>query len=141
MAACAIALHNMPEGSGHRRLLRGQPRCGPLGGSGLIMAVIIGPHNIPEGGRLPLPLLTGGSSACAPSLCSRRSPARRPYRCGSRLLRGHALAHVALALGLEVRRNSLVSWSSASFCRRRYSLALKAPGFATVLGVLVAPSY
>lgn len=59
--ACAIALHNMPEGMVIGASYAGNLEAGFLGGSGLIMAVIIGLHNIPEGMTVSVPLITGGS--------------------------------------------------------------------------------
>lgn len=59
--ACAIALHNMPEGMVIGASYAGNLEAGFLGGSGLIMAVIIGLHNIPEGMAVSVPLITGGS--------------------------------------------------------------------------------
>lgn len=56
--ACAIALHNVPEGmtigasyaSNH----------GVIGNSALVLAVLIGLHNIPEGMAVSVPLISGG---------------------------------------------------------------------------------
>ena len=56
--ACAIALHNVPEGmtigasyaSNH----------GAMGGAALVLAVLIGLHNIPEGMAVSVPLISGG---------------------------------------------------------------------------------
>ena len=59
--ACAIALHNMPEGMVIGASYAGNLEAGFLGGSGLVMAVIIGLHNIPEGMAVSVPLITGGS--------------------------------------------------------------------------------
>lgn len=57
--ACAIALHNMPEGmiigasyaNGTTEL---------VGSSGFILAIVIGLHNIPEGMAVSVPLIAGG---------------------------------------------------------------------------------
>ena len=56
--ACAIALHNVPEGMtiGASYASNG----GVLGSSALILAVIIGLHNIPEGMAVSVPLISGG---------------------------------------------------------------------------------
>ncbi len=57
--ACAIALHNLPEG-----IVIGasyaKDSTDLLSGSGFIMAVIIGLHNIPEGMAVSVPLISGG---------------------------------------------------------------------------------
>ena len=56
--ACAIALHNLPEGmtigasfAGHR---------GVFEGSVMMLAILIGLHNIPEGMAISVPLINGG---------------------------------------------------------------------------------
>ena len=56
--ACAIALHNVPEG-----MTIGASYAvneGALGRAALVMAVIIGLHNIPEGMAVSVPLISGG---------------------------------------------------------------------------------
>lgn len=63
--ACAIALHNMPEGMVIGASYAGNQEAGPLGGAGMIMAVIIGLHNIPEGMAVSVPLITAARSGCA----------------------------------------------------------------------------
>ena len=59
--ACAIALHNMPEG-----MVIGASYAGDsgslTGGAGFIIAIVIGLHNIPEGMSVSVPLITGGMS-------------------------------------------------------------------------------
>ena len=57
--ACAIALHNMPEG-----MVIGASYAGNMGsitgGAGFIIAMVIGLHNIPEGMSVSVPLISGG---------------------------------------------------------------------------------
>lgn len=57
--ACAIALHNMPEG-----MVIGASYAGDAGeitgGAGFLVAVVIGLHNIPEGMSVSVPLISGG---------------------------------------------------------------------------------
>ena len=57
--ACAIALHNMPEG-----MVIGASYAGDggeiIGGTGFLIAIVIGLHNIPEGMAVSVPLITGG---------------------------------------------------------------------------------
>lgn len=59
--ACAIALHNMPEG-----MVIGASYVSDagniVGGSGFIVAMVIGLHNIPEGMSVSVPLISGGMS-------------------------------------------------------------------------------
>ena len=59
--ACAIALHNMPEGMVIGASFAGD-RGNVIGGSGLLIAVVIGLHNIPEGMAVSVPLISGGMS-------------------------------------------------------------------------------
>jgi len=56
--ACAIALHNVPEGMtiGASYASSG----GTMGSSALVLAVLIGLHNIPEGMAVSVPLISGG---------------------------------------------------------------------------------
>ena len=56
--ACAIALHNVPEGMtiGASYASDG----GVLGSAALVLAIIIGLHNIPEGMAVSVPLISGG---------------------------------------------------------------------------------
>ncbi len=56
--ACAIALHNVPEGMtiGASYAVGG----GEMGKAALLLAVLIGLHNIPEGMAVSVPLIGGG---------------------------------------------------------------------------------
>ena len=56
--ACAIALHNVPEGMtiGASYATNG----GVMGSTALVLAIIIGLHNIPEGMAVSVPLISGG---------------------------------------------------------------------------------
>jgi len=56
--ACAIALHNVPEGMtiGASYASSGAA----MGGSAIVLAVLIGLHNIPEGMAVSVPLISGG---------------------------------------------------------------------------------
>lgn len=56
--ACAIALHNIPEGMTIGASFAVSDDL--LLGSGMIMAVLIGLHNIPEGMAVSVPLISGG---------------------------------------------------------------------------------
>ncbi|NCB52247.1 MAG: ZIP family metal transporter [Clostridia bacterium] len=60
--ACAIALHNVPEGMVIGAAYAKTSTTGIFSGSGLIMAIIIGLHNIPEGMAVAVPLICGGTS-------------------------------------------------------------------------------
>ena len=58
--ACAIALHNVPEGMTIGASFAAPD--GALESTGMVMAVLIGLHNIPEGMAVAVPLLSGGMS-------------------------------------------------------------------------------
>ena len=56
--ACAIALHNVPEGMTIGASYAGNG--GVMGSAALVLAVLIGLHNIPEGMAVSVPLISGG---------------------------------------------------------------------------------
>ena len=56
--ACAIALHNVPEGMTIGASYASND--GAMGNAALVLAVIIGLHNIPEGMAVSVPLISGG---------------------------------------------------------------------------------
>ena len=56
--ACAIALHNVPEGLTIGASYAGND--GVMGSAALVLAVLIGLHNIPEGMAVSVPLISGG---------------------------------------------------------------------------------
>ena len=56
--ACAIALHNVPEGMTIGASYASEN--GVMGSSALVLAVLIGLHNIPEGMAVSVPLISGG---------------------------------------------------------------------------------
>lgn len=55
--ACAIALHNIPEGM---TIGASFAHSGAMQGSALVLAILIGLHNIPEGMAIAVPLINGG---------------------------------------------------------------------------------
>ena len=56
--ACAIALHNVPEGMTIGASYASNN--GVMGSAALVLAIIIGLHNIPEGMAVSVPLISGG---------------------------------------------------------------------------------
>jgi ZIP family zinc transporter len=56
--ACAIALHNVPEGMTIGASYASNN--GVLGSAALVLSIIIGLHNIPEGMAVSVPLISGG---------------------------------------------------------------------------------
>ncbi|MGN0488346.1 MAG: ZIP family metal transporter [Ruminococcus sp.] len=58
--ACAIALHNLPEGMVIGASYAQDKTVGFTISGGLILAIVIGLHNIPEGMSVSVPLIAGG---------------------------------------------------------------------------------
>lgn len=56
--ACAIALHNIPEGMTIGASYAADN--GAMGGAALVLAILIGLHNVPEGMAVSVPLISGG---------------------------------------------------------------------------------
>ena len=56
--ACAIALHNVPEGMTIGAAYASNN--GALGGAAIVLAILIGLHNIPAGRAVSVPLIAGG---------------------------------------------------------------------------------
>ena len=56
--ACAIALHNIPEGMTIGASYASND--GVMGSAALVLAILIGLHNIPEGMAVSVPLISGG---------------------------------------------------------------------------------
>lgn len=135
--ACAIALHNVPEGMVIGASYAAGTDGSLLGGAGMIMAVIIGLHNIPEGMAVAVPLISGGTSKGKSVLITALSGA--PTILGAIL--GYSLGTLSplwLALSLsfaagamfyvvfgELLPEAILMWRS------------KLPALATVIGVMV----
>ena len=58
--ACAIALHNVPEGMTIGASYASNE--GVMGSAALVLAILIGLHNIPEGMAVSVPLISGGTA-------------------------------------------------------------------------------
>ena len=135
--ACAIALHNMPEGMVIGASYASDSAAGAAGGMGLVMAVVIGLHNIPEGMAVAVPLITGGMGRAKAILITALSGA--PTIIGA--LAGFALGTLSpfwLSLSLsfasgamlyvvfgELLPEAILMWRS------------KMPALASVVGLLV----
>ena len=134
--ACAIALHNVPEG-----MVIGASYAGAnaslFEGSGFALAIVIGLHNIPEGMAIAVPLIAGGEKKLKAILITALSGA--PTICGA--LFGYwlgALSATGLTISLsfasgamlyvvfgELLPESILLWRS------------KAPAFSVLVGMLV----
>ncbi len=134
--ACAIALHNLPEGMVIGAAYAAAPAEDAFTGSGFIMAVIIGLHNIPEGMSVAVPLISGGMRRWKAVLITALSGA--PTILGALLGYGiGVMGPVALCLSLsfasgamlyvvfgELLPEAILMWRS------------KLPAFAAVIGML-----
>ena len=93
--ACAIALHNVPEGMTIGASYASNN--GVMGSAALVLAVLIGLHNIPEGMAVSVPLITGGMGKAKAVLITAASGA--PTIVGAQL--GYWLGEIG-ALGLAL---------------------------------------
>ena len=133
--ACAIALHNVPEGMTIGASYASND--GIMGRAALVLAVLIGLHNIPEGMAVSVPLISGGmgkAKAVFITACS-----GIPTILGALL--GYALGEIGplgltLSLGFasgamlyvvfgEILPQSILMYHS------------KMPAFSTIVGILV----
>ncbi|MBE6942819.1 MAG: ZIP family metal transporter [Ruminococcaceae bacterium] len=133
--ACAIALHNVPEGMTIGASYASND--GVMGSAALILAVLIGLHNIPEGMAVSVPLISGGMGKVKAVLITAASGI--PTVLGALL--GYVLGEIGplgltLSLGFasgamlyvvfgEILPQSILMYHS------------KAPAFSAIVGILV----
>lgn len=133
--ACAIALHNVPEGMTIGASYASND--GVMGNAALILAVLIGLHNIPEGMAVSVPLISGGMGKVKAVLITAASGI--PTVLGALL--GYILGEIGplgltLSLGFasgamlyvvfgEILPQSILMYHS------------KAPAFSAIVGILV----
>ena len=133
--ACAIALHNVPEGMTIGASYASND--GVMGRAALVLAVLIGLHNIPEGMAVSVPLISGGMPKWKAVLLTASSGI--PTILGALL--GYALGEIGplgltMSLGFasgamlyvvfgEILPQSILMYHS------------KAPAFSAILGILV----
>ena len=133
--ACAIALHNVPEGMTIGASYASND--GALGNAALSLAVLIGLHNIPEGMAVSVPLISGGMGKVKAVLITAASGI--PTVLGALL--GYMLGEIGplgltLSLGFasgamlyvvfgEILPQSILMYHS------------KAPAFSAIIGILV----
>lgn len=135
--ACAIALHNMPEGMVIGASYAGNHGDSITGGAGFIIAIVIGLHNIPEGMAVSVPLVSGGMSRKKAAAVTALSGAPTiigamigyslgllspTWLCISLSFASGAMAYVVLG---ELFPESFLMWKS------------KAPGAAAMVGILL----
>lgn len=135
--ACAIALHNLPEGMVIGASYAQEPETGLALTGGLALAIVIGLHNIPEGMSVSVPLIAGGMSRTRATILTALTGA--PTIIGAMIGYGlGTIGPVSLSLSLsfasgamlyvvfgELLPESILIWRS------------KAPAFAMLVGLLV----
>jgi len=133
--ACAIALHNVPEGMTIGASYASND--GVMGSAALVLAVLIGLHNIPEGMAVSVPLISGGMPKWKAVLITASTGI--PTILGALL--GYVIGEIgpiglALSLGFasgamlyvvfgEILPQSILMYHS------------KQPAFSTIIGILV----
>ena len=133
--ACAIALHNVPEGMtiGASYVSNG----GVMGSSALVLAVLIGLHNIPEGMAVSVPLISGGMGKWKAVLITALSGA--PTIIGALL--GYLLGDigaVGLALSLGFASGAMLYVVFGEILPQAILMYhSKIPAFSTIAGMLV----
>ncbi len=134
--ACAIALHNMPEG-----MVIGASYAGDAGditgGAGFIIAIVIGLHNIPEGMSVSVPLITGGMNKWKAIAITALSGA--PTVLGAII--GYSLGLISpiwLSLSLSFAGGAMLYVVFCELLPESYLMwKSKAPGAAALIGTLV----
>ena len=133
--ACAIALHNVPEGMtiGASYASDG----GVLGNAALILAVIIGLHNIPEGMAVSVPLISGGMAKWKAVLITAASGI--PTILGALL--GYVLGEIGplgLTLSLGFASGAMLYVVFGEILPQAILMYhSKAPAFSAIVGILV----
>ena len=133
--ACAIALHNVPEGMTIGASYASSD--GVMGSAALVLAIIIGLHNIPEGMAVSVPLISGGMKKAKAVLITAASGI--PTILGSVL--GYLLGEIG-PLGLTVS----LGFASGAMLYVVFGEILpqsilmyhsKLPAFSAIVGILV----
>ena len=133
--ACAIALHNVPEGMTIGASYANNN--GVMGSTALVLAVLIGLHNIPEGMAVSVPLISGGMPKTKAVLITALSGA--PTILGALL--GYLLGDIG-AMGLAIS----LGFASGAMLYVVFGEILpqailmyhsKLPAFSAIIGMLV----
>jgi len=133
--ACAIALHNVPEGMtiGASYASSG----GVMGKAALTLAVLIGLHNIPEGMAVSVPLISGGMTKWKAVLVTALSGA--PTVIGALL--GYLLGEigpVGLCLSLGFASGAMLYVVFGEILPQAFIMyRSKLPAFSAIAGILV----
>ena len=133
--ACAIALHNVPEGMTIGASYASNN--GVMGSSALVLAVLIGLHNIPEGMAVSVPLISGGMGKAKAVLMTALSGV--PTIVGALL--GYLIGEIgaqglALSLGFSSGAMLYVVFGEI-FPQAILMHHSKIPAFSSIVGILV----
>ena len=133
--ACAIALHNVPEGMTIGASYASNN--GVMGSAALILAVLIGLHNIPEGMAVSVPLISGGMKKYKAVLLTAASGV--PTVLGALL--GYLLGEIGplgLTLSLGFASGAMLYVVFGEILPQSYLMYhSKLPAFSAVVGILV----
>ena len=132
--ACAIALHNVPEGMTIGASYASNE--GVMGNAALILAVLIGLHNIPEGMAVSVPLISGGMAKWKAVLITASSGI--PTVLGALL--GYALGEIGpigLTLSLGFASGAMLYVVFGEILPQSYLMYhSKVPAFSAIVGIL-----
>ncbi len=133
--ACAIALHNLPEGMTIGASFANTK--GVLEGSALVLAILIGLHNIPEGMAICVPLINGGIKRRQAILITALSGA--PTIIGA--LVGYMIGdigEIGLALSLSFASGAMLYVTFGEILPQSILMyRSKLPAFFVIIGILV----
>ena len=133
--ACAIALHNVPEGMTIGASYASNDAV--LGSAALLLAVLIGLHNIPEGMAVSVPLISGGMGKVKAVLITASSGI--PTVLGALL--GYMLGEigaVGLAMSLGFASGAMLYVVFGEILPQSILMHhSKIPAFSTIVGILV----
>ena len=133
--ACAIALHNVPEGMTIGASYASNN--GVMGSAALVLAILIGLHNIPEGMAVSVPLISGGmgrfKAVCITALSG------VPTMVGALL--GYLLGEIGpmgLALSLGFASGAMLYVVFGEILPQAFIMyRSKLPAFSAIIGILV----
>ena len=135
LMACAIALHNLPEGMTIGASYANNK--GIMQGSALVLSVLIGLHNIPEGMAIAVPLINGG--------IKRRLAILTTALCGTPTIIGALLGYwigdispLGLAMSLSFASGAMFYVVFGEILPQSILMyRSKSPAFAVIFGILL----
>ena len=133
--ACAIALHNVPEGMTIGASYASND--GVMGSAALVLAILIGLHNIPEGMAVSVPLISGGMKKWKAVLITAATGI--PTIVGALL--GYALGEIGpmgLTLSLGFASGAMLYVVFGEILPQSFLMChSKLPAFSAIVGILV----